>query len=785
MATEDSLVSKESLRSQLYSISDDPELSLSEKQRQVLELGRQALDVSTAHIQHQRDDDTHEIVVSVGSSPAKIPEGVTLDRATTYCRRTIETTSPLALANAPEEGWADDPAYEQHNWDCYLGTTIFVDGDSYGTVCFVAEAHRETAFSADEKALVELIARLVGRAIETAQHQQQLEATTKAKQRATETYEAFLQLSPNAVVVADAETGRIETANSEAASLTGYTTTELRGMSVLELHPDSAREQYAELLASSNEVTIKDRFDDGEPLYIRRADGTDVPIELSCRMVELDDQQLQLGVIRNLTEQREREAELKRQHAFLEQTQETVNLGGWELDFETGFSQATDEIFRIFDQPLDTELSIEVVYDRLHPDDRQSLKQAFERLETAGESFDLTLRLDSDDGVRCVEMIGTPIEDDDSPNDARGIVNDITDRKAQQRDLHLKDRAIEESSIGITVADADDPKLPIVYANQGFEEMTGYARSEIIGHNCRFLQGSGTDEATVNEIRAAVENKESIQTDLLNYRADGTPFWNRLTISPVTGVDTDEITHFVGVQKDITAEKRRDRLITVLDRVLRHNIRNEMNVISGYSDTIAERADGEIASMAQQIRQTARELTALTETVRDFETEISDTEPLADRDIVADVETVVADLRTEYPATDFCVTAEAELSVRATQQLQVALKELGDNAAKHTDSEIKFAVTTEESGTVSACVHDKGPGLPDGERHVLETGQETPLKHGSGLGLWLVNWIITSLGGEIAVTCDGGTTVTIQLPKAAETDADRAAATGERGDGIA
>ncbi|MFC7043815.1 hypothetical protein [Halonotius sp. GCM10025705] len=64
MATQDSLVSNESLRSQLYSISDDPELSLREKQRQVLELGRQALDVSTAHIQHQRDDDTHEVLAA-------------------------------------------------------------------------------------------------------------------------------------------------------------------------------------------------------------------------------------------------------------------------------------------------------------------------------------------------------------------------------------------------------------------------------------------------------------------------------------------------------------------------------------------------------------------------------------------------------------------------------------------------------------------------------------------------------------------------------------------------
>jgi PAS domain S-box-containing protein len=605
MVTNGQPPNKDQIRYQLYECIDDTELSLKEKQRQVLEIGRRSLDVETAHIQHQIDDETHQVVTSVGNDTVATPEGVTLDRATTYCRRTIESHSPIALSNAPEEGWADDPAYEEHGWDCYLGATIFVDGDIYGTVCFVSETAQSVDFSADEKALVELIARLLGRAIEAAEYEQRLAETNRDKQRSEAKYETLLQLSPDAVVVADAETGHIETANDKVATLTGYTVDELREMSVIDLHPADDRDQYVELLTESSTTIITEQFEDGEPLYIECADGTTVPIEIGLSDIELDDRRLKLGIVRDISDRREREQKLKRQRAFLQQTQETVNLGGWELDFEGGFSQVTDETLRIFDLSLGDDITIEGICDCIHPDDQATLRDAFEQLRTSGEPFDMELRLKSDDDSRWVRMIGEPLGDDDTPSGARGIVRDISDRKARKRDLRVKDRAIEESSVGITIADANKGDLPIVYANRGFEQVTGYSQSEIFGRNCRFLQGNDTDEQTVAEIREAIEQEEIIQTEVLNYRANGTPFWNKLTIAPVMESETDDVTHFVGIQDDITAQKRRERLIEVLDRVLRHNLRNDMNVIEGFADVIARKTDGEVFEMARRIEETA------------------------------------------------------------------------------------------------------------------------------------------------------------------------------------
>ena len=121
--------------------------------------------------------------------------------------------------------------------------------------------------------------------------------------------------------------------------------------------------------------------------------------------------------------------------------------------------------------------------------------------------------------------------------------------------LELKDRALAASAEGITIADARLPDNPLIYVNAGFERLTGYSAAEVLGRNCRFLQGSGADAATVDLLRTAVREKREVTVQLLNYRKDGTPFWNRLSITPVKDA-AGTVTHFIGVQSDVTAEKR-------------------------------------------------------------------------------------------------------------------------------------------------------------------------------------------------------------------------------------
>ena len=102
-----------------------------------------------------------------------------------------------------------------------------------------------------------------------------------------------------------------------------------------------------------------------------------------------------------------------------------------------------------------------------------------------------------------------------------------------------------------TVCDATAPDCPIVYASDSFLEMTGYPSEEIIHHNCRFLQGKDTDPESVKKLRDAVKAGERVSVRLLNYRKDGTPFWNYLTIAPVKLAD-GTVVKYIGVQVDVT-----------------------------------------------------------------------------------------------------------------------------------------------------------------------------------------------------------------------------------------
>ncbi|MFB1083095.1 PAS domain-containing protein [Jeotgalibacillus sp. JSM ZJ347] len=109
--------------------------------------------------------------------------------------------------------------------------------------------------------------------------------------------------------------------------------------------------------------------------------------------------------------------------------------------------------------------------------------------------------------------------------------------------------ALNYSRAGFTITDPLQLDNPIIYANKGFLDITGYVEHEVIGKNCRFLQGKDTNPDTVDQIRTAIRNQTSINVQILNYTKDQSPFWNDLHIDPIT---IEDQLYFVGVQKDIT-----------------------------------------------------------------------------------------------------------------------------------------------------------------------------------------------------------------------------------------
>jgi PAS domain S-box-containing protein len=115
----------------------------------------------------------------------------------------------------------------------------------------------------------------------------------------------------------------------------------------------------------------------------------------------------------------------------------------------------------------------------------------------------------------------------------------------------VRSRAMDFSSQGIVITDPNQPDNPIVDVNPAFEVLTGYLRSELVGKNCRFLQGETTDPAAVKKLQRAIKARRHVLVELANYRKDGSIFWNELTVSPVYD-DDGNLINFIGIQQDIT-----------------------------------------------------------------------------------------------------------------------------------------------------------------------------------------------------------------------------------------
>lgn len=126
--------------------------------------------------------------------------------------------------------------------------------------------------------------------------------------------------------------------------------------------------------------------------------------------------------------------------------------------------------------------------------------------------------------------------------------------------LELYERAIASIPSGVTIADCREPHYPLIYCNQAFETITGYKAAEILGQNCRFLQGVDTDPAALEQIRVCLREGINCHVTLKNYRKDGTSFWNELQLLPVCN-HQGELTHCIGIQTDITSRQQAEVML--------------------------------------------------------------------------------------------------------------------------------------------------------------------------------------------------------------------------------
>lgn len=320
---------------------------------------------------------------------------------------------------------------------------------------------------------------------------------------------------------------------------------------------------------------------------------------------------------------------------------------------------------------------------------------------------------------------------------------------------------LDDAAVEFALVDGE----PIVRAvNRAFVAVFGYAAKEAVGEPLNDLIVPANRQAEAEAFDRRTADGESNAAVVSRVAGSG----NRTFV--YRGVPCDDDRGFA-IYTDITEQTRRERHLDVLQRVLRHNLRNDLNLVLGMAELLLDTAtDSRTTEAAMTIKETAEGLSRLSEEAKIVDRVLGESTTLEPIELQPIASGIATEYRDQFDTAAITVDIPEAVAVSADERLRVLLRSLIDNAVVHNDSSkptVEVRTTTTES-TVALEVADNGPGIPHDERAVV-TGKTdiTPLNHGSGLGLWLVRWITDSYGGrlEIEIT-DSGSIVCVFLDRA-------------------
>jgi|AntRauTorcE11898_2_1112593.scaffolds.fasta_scaffold01127_3 PAS domain S-box-containing protein len=357
-------------------------------------------------------------------------------------------------------------------------------------------------------------------------------------------------------------------------------------------------------------------------------------------------------------------------------------------------------------------------------------------------------------GFTVVEYQLTPLKVGDHIDGVVCIAQNITNQKRCERDLRQFKRAVDEAPTGITITDSSQADNPIVYANERFQQLTGYPEAEIVGRNNRFLQGENTRSEPVDTLREAIDANECVAVELRNYRADGSEFWNQVSIAPICS--NGSVINYVGIQQDITERKRieqelkrRNERLEQFSSIVSHDLRNPLNVASGRMELLEQEVDSE---HFDPIRRAHTRMESLIEDLLELARQgevVDDPEPV-------DLATLAEACWDTVDTVDAILRTDIDRTVRADQtRLKQVFENLFRNSVEHVGTDVTITVGELDDGFY---IEDDGSGIPaDARETVFESGYSTT-DGGTGFGLSIVEQTVTAHGWELQITesVDGG-----------------------------
>ncbi|TQQ83239.1 HAMP domain-containing histidine kinase [Halonotius terrestris] len=276
------------------------------------------------------------------------------------------------------------------------------------------------------------------------------------------------------------------------------------------------------------------------------------------------------------------------------------------------------------------------------------------------------------------------------------------------------------------------------------------------------------DKQTVrNALEAASEtDNASIHHCRLETAGNG---WKMFEIAVRENDSIPAIDGLILTARDVTDQHHFEQRRQVMNRILRHDLRNDMNVVVGHAEMLCDSDDRVVASHAETIRKKALSLVNLGDKVRTIDKQLHGVErDLRQVHLSQIVREEIDELHGQYPSVIIRSRIE-EASIIGNTLVRIAISNVLDNSIVHNDNscpEIEIDVTHRtETGRVEVEIRDNGPGIPEGEKRAITNEAETPLEHISGLGLWLVKWIVDGMDGTLSITENSprGTVVTLSF----------------------
>ncbi|MEO0443230.1 MAG: response regulator, partial [Pseudomonadota bacterium] len=365
---------------------------------------------------------------------------------------------------------------------------------------------------------------------------------------------------------------------------------------------------------------------------------------------------------------------------------------------------------------------------------------------------------------------------------------DITKTREIEKDLYVKNRAIEAASNGIVIANALEKDMPLIYVNDAFVEMTGYQKEDVVNKNCRFLQGENTDPDSIERVRSAIQRQDMLTEILLNYRKDGSQFYNHLSLTPIFD-ESHTLTHYLGVQMDVTAKVDLDKqlleakakaeesaqLKSEFLASMSHEIRTPMNGVIGMLGLLASTPLNEKQSHYTNLAQSsAKSLLTIINDILDFSKIEAGKMDLEIIDF--NLSTMLGDfIQSMAPKAhekslelvlDTSQLTETFIKSDAGRLRQI-LTNLVGNAIKFTDRghifvKVSLGPVVDERMTLTIGVNDTGIGIPDNKidrlfKSFSQVDASTTRKYGgTGLGLAIVKQLCQLMGGDIQVASEIG-----------------------------